>query len=147
MLALREIVADVGADRGILLSEAGFQSGAIEAAKLTNVHVTSLARLRDTATAEVMAMRLREVYDRVEACTERYWNIPKETRIEAGFRPDVGSAGYSTVQVTDLVIELITKAFRGNYPIETEGVTGTAQRFVQKRTWTTTGRAFQTGGY
>jgi len=60
VLALREIVADVGADRGILLSEAGFQSGAIEAAKLTNVHVTSLARLRDTATAEVMAMRLRE---------------------------------------------------------------------------------------
>ena len=43
VLALREIVADVGADRGILLSEVGFQSGAVEAAKLTNVHVTSLA--------------------------------------------------------------------------------------------------------
>ncbi len=30
VLALREIVSDTGADRGILLSESGFQSGAIE---------------------------------------------------------------------------------------------------------------------
>ena len=43
VLALREIVSDVGADRGILLSESGFQSGAIEAANLTNIQVTSLA--------------------------------------------------------------------------------------------------------
>src|ERR1700677_1495793 len=45
VLALREIVSDLGADRGILVSEAGFQSGAIEAATLTNVRVTSLESL------------------------------------------------------------------------------------------------------
>src|SRR5262245_31943731 len=45
VLALREIVSDVGADRGIILCEAGFQSGAIEAANLTNVQVSSLAKL------------------------------------------------------------------------------------------------------
>src|SRR5688572_5826143 len=39
VLALREIVSDLGADRGILLSESGFQSGAREAANLTNVQV------------------------------------------------------------------------------------------------------------
>src|SRR5688572_30087925 len=39
VLALREIVQDIGADRGILLSEEGFQSGAVEAATLTNVQV------------------------------------------------------------------------------------------------------------
>ena len=48
VLALREIVADLGADRGILLSEGGFQSGAIEAAALTNVHVNSLVNLGET---------------------------------------------------------------------------------------------------
>ena len=47
VLALREIVADVGADRGILLAEKGFQSGAIEAARLTNVQVTSLDQLAE----------------------------------------------------------------------------------------------------
>ena len=124
VLALREIVTDVGADRGILLSEAGFQSGAVEAATLTNVHVNSLANLRQTANAEIMAMRLREVYDRVEACRERYWNIPKEKRIEGGLRPDVGAVGYSGDQVINLASELIAKAFRGIYPVEVDSLAG-----------------------
>jgi hypothetical protein len=75
VLALREIAADLRADRGILLCEAGFQSGAAEAATLTNVHLTSLAPLRGTASAEVTAMRVRELYDRIEACRVRYWDI------------------------------------------------------------------------
>jgi hypothetical protein len=37
VLVLREIVSDIGADRGILLAEHGAQSGAREAAVLTNV--------------------------------------------------------------------------------------------------------------
>ena len=49
VLALREIVADTGADRGILLSERGFQIGAKEAAALTNVHLQSLACLLYTS--------------------------------------------------------------------------------------------------
>jgi hypothetical protein len=54
VLALREIVSDLGADRGILLCEAGFQSGAIEAANLTNVQVTSLERVRATAGGDIL---------------------------------------------------------------------------------------------
>jgi restriction system protein len=117
VLALREIVADVGADRGILLSENGFQSGAVEAASLTNVHVNSLANLRETASAEIMALRLRELYDRVEAARERYWNIPKDKRIDCGLRHEVGTVGYSGNIVINCASELISKAFRGIYPI------------------------------
>jgi restriction system protein len=72
VLALREIVGDTGADRGIILAESGFQSGATEAAMLTNVHVKSLAELRGTAIADINAMRLRELFDRAEVCKERY---------------------------------------------------------------------------
>lgn len=122
VLALREIVADVGADRGILLSESGFQSGAIEAATLTNVHVASLAELRGTTSAEITAMRLRELYDRIETCRECYWNIPKQTRIECGLRPDVGAAGYSGDHVIAFASELVAKAFRGNYPVEIDSM-------------------------
>lgn len=99
VLALREIVTDVGADRGILLSEVGFQSGAIEAATLTNVRVTSLADIRGTASFEIVSMRLRELYDRVELSRERYWEIPKEIRIKYGLRPLVGFVGYSSIQL------------------------------------------------
>lgn len=122
VLALREIVSDVGADRGILLSEAGFQSGAIEAAALTNVHVTTLADVRKTASSEIMSMRLRELYDRLEACRELYWNIPKDIRIGHGLRPDVGTWGYSGARTIELVTDLLAKAFRGTYPVESETI-------------------------
>ena len=39
ILALRSIVDDTGADRGFLISEKGFQSGAWEAAKKSNVEL------------------------------------------------------------------------------------------------------------
>jgi restriction system protein len=133
VLALREIVADLGADRGILLSESGFQSGAIEAANLTNVHVTSLVDLRGTASAEITAMRLKEIFDRIEACRERYWNIPKEARIGSGLRPDVGEVGYSSVQLIEFSSELIKRAFRGSYPFEIDcvGATLTLEKMYQ----------------
>lgn len=120
VLALREIVSDVGADRGILLSEVGFQSGAFEAARLTNVQVTSLAEISSTAKNDIYSMRLRELYDRIESCNERYWDIPKDHRIEHGLRPDVGAIGYTGTHIIELCKDLLSRAFRGIYPIRTE---------------------------
>src|SRR5437773_4481852 len=37
VLALRTIVDDTGADRGFIMAESGYQSGALEAARLTNI--------------------------------------------------------------------------------------------------------------
>lgn len=120
VLALREIVSDLGADRGILLSESGFQSGALEAANLTNVQVTSLAEARARSEHDINAMRLRDLYDRIEACKARYWGIPKRKRIDLGLRPDVGDSGYSGTSVISSTEELLRKAMRGNYPFETD---------------------------
>lgn len=120
VLGLREIVTDTGADRGILLAENGFQSGATEAAALTNVHLTSLSASRLEASFEVFAMRLAELHDRIEECRERYWNIPKKIRIEFGLRHDIGEDGYSGAAVISLVEEVLRKAFRGHYPFEVD---------------------------
>jgi restriction system protein len=117
VLALREIVADVGADRGILLSEAGFQSGAIEAATLTNVKVTSLAEASISATNDIYSMRLRDLFNRLEDSSDRYWDIDKDQRIEHGLRPDVGEWGYSGNRAIELARELLSRAFRDRYPI------------------------------
>jgi restriction system protein len=43
--ALANIVQDVGADRGILLSETGFQPGAVRLASFSNITLTSLTEL------------------------------------------------------------------------------------------------------
>src|SRR4029077_17676210 len=47
VLALLAIVQDVGAEKGILLSEVGFQSGALRASRHTNILLTSLADLKE----------------------------------------------------------------------------------------------------
>ncbi|MDO9469397.1 MAG: restriction endonuclease [Nitrosomonas sp.] len=119
VLGLREIVSDTGADRGIMLAEKGFQSGAAEAATLTNVHLTSLADVRYAASDEVFGMRLSELYDCIEKCRDRYWSITKETRIEHGLRPDVFENGYSGANIITLAEDLLRKGFRGVYPFET----------------------------
>lgn len=117
VLALREIVNDTGADRGILLAENGFQSGALEAANLTNVHVTSLANVTKTASNEILSMRLRDIYDRLIWCKKEYWEIPKNHRIECGLRPEVHIMGYSGDQSIKAGEDLIFKGLRGTYPI------------------------------
>ncbi|CAH6918965.1 Restriction endonuclease [Vibrio chagasii] len=120
VLALREIVSEVGADRGILLSESGYQSGAIEAAKLTNVQVTSLAELNVSASSDILSMRVRELYDRKDVCKERYWDIPKSVRQEHGLRPELGDSAmaYSGNRVLDYCEHIFIKAFRGIFPFE-----------------------------
>ncbi|MFG6439770.1 restriction endonuclease [Roseateles sp. LKC17W] len=122
VLALREIVSDAGADRGILLCEAGFQSGAIEAAKLTNVLVTSLENVRLTAGSDLASMRLRELFDRVESCRQMYWDISKSERIAKGLRAEVGEWGYSGARSIEICVELLTRAFRGSYPFGPESL-------------------------
>ncbi len=120
VLALCEIVSDIGADRGILLAEKGFQSGASEAAALTNVHLTSLANARQATRNEVFGLRLTELYDRVQQARDRYWQIPKDVRIEHGLRPQVGASGYSGSAAIELAEELLRKGFRGSYPFDIE---------------------------
>jgi hypothetical protein len=51
---LKSIVGDIGADRGFLLSEAGFQPSALAAASRTNVSLLSLAQLRASARADLV---------------------------------------------------------------------------------------------
>jgi Restriction endonuclease len=62
VLALKAVVDDVGADRGILVSQNGFQAGAIRTSEHTNVTLTSLADLKQTAQQDLLqsAFRLLE---------------------------------------------------------------------------------------
>ncbi|MBB6562939.1 hypothetical protein HNP48_005656 [Acidovorax soli] len=125
VLGLRQIVVDLGADRGIILCESGFQSGAIEAANLTNVQLTTLEQVRATAGGDIAAMRLRELYDRLEVCRVQYWDLPKYHRIEHGLRGDLGDDwAYSGTLVLEACAELLARSLRGIYPIQLINVAG-----------------------
>lgn len=122
VIALRQIVTDLGADRGVILCEAGFQSGAVEAAYLSNVQVTSLAALAITSRNALQGNRIRDLYDRSEACYTAYWNIPKVVRIDKGLRFEGGEAVlYSGARVLEVSRELLGRALRGEYPIKDHG--------------------------
>lgn len=134
VLALREIVSDLGADRGILLAEAGFQSGALEAANITNVFLTDLAALKQSAEDQVFSMRFRDLYDRIERCKTKYWSLDKSVRIACGLRPDVGEYGYSGTSIIEISEKLVSLAFRGSFPIEVDqfdrmGIAGIQERY------------------
>lgn len=120
VMALREIVADVGADRGILLSESGYQSGAHEAATLTNIQLSSIAELKASTAATINSVRLVELLDRVARAKDRYWDIPKEERIRVGLRFGSAEHNYSGAQVVDLCSDLLTRACSGIYPFQSE---------------------------
>jgi len=55
VLALRSVVEDVGADRGILISAGGFQSGAVRAAEKSNITLTDLDGLKETANEDLVS--------------------------------------------------------------------------------------------
>ena len=65
-------------------------------------------------------MRLRELYDRIENCNDRYWDLHKDFRKLTGLRPEFMEVGYSGAKVIDFCRQLLSHAFRGNYPIDTE---------------------------
>ena len=56
--ALKDIVNDLGADRGLLMSEKGFQSGAVNLAAAKNVTLSSLDELRTNTAEQLIAARV-----------------------------------------------------------------------------------------
>jgi hypothetical protein len=56
--ALKSVVDDIGADHGFLVAENGFQQGAIDAARATNITLATLSELRARAEEDLQQSRL-----------------------------------------------------------------------------------------
>ena len=117
VLALRTIVEDIGANRGFMLAENGFQSGALEAACYTNISLVSLDQLRDIVAYETGRAKLLSIVDRADSCADRYWEIDKQDRIEHGLRPYMGGPKYMGDVVFKAVGLTARQALIGGFPI------------------------------
>lgn len=71
VMTLGHIAQDVGADRAFLLSESGFQAGAIAACRHSNITLTSLAELADAAKDHIVSTRLRTQLQRQSDAEDR----------------------------------------------------------------------------
>jgi hypothetical protein len=89
VLTLRSIVDDIGADRGFIVSKAGFQKGAHEAADNTNIKLKTFEELISDTRGFAESEILRTYRERVNMLEDRYWSHSKRTRIEYGLRHDI----------------------------------------------------------
>lgn len=118
VLVLAGVVEDVGADRGLIVSEAGYQAGAIRAAEHTNLTLTSLADLSENTAAE------RQRIAHTGIATRIYRLTTTVSRAWMWAPPDMPSHGLELERMIDFaadVFELnsiaLPKLMNGDYPI------------------------------
>lgn len=104
--ALISIVQDVGADRGFLLSEEGFQSGALRMAERSNVTLTSLADLGTVVGDKGVVAQVASLHLRIHQAQERLRSI-KRARYDDEFYPPVmeplGKISLLTMAIDDVI--------------------------------------------
>lgn len=122
VLTLRSIVEDIGADRGFIISVAGFQSGAFEAANNTNVKLKTFDELKVDTQGLIEAEILKTYYKRLSLLEDRYWSHSKGLRIEYGLRHHTAdySMQFTGQQLLTIARTAIMAAQERNYPINLE---------------------------
>lgn len=117
VFALRTIVDDIGADRGFMMAEEGYQSGALEGSRLTNVVLTSIADLQETLAYDLGMAKLQTLHKRVKRCSKRYWAIGKYDRIDHGLRPDTLTFGFSGATLSQAIEQTLLQVLAHGFPV------------------------------
>lgn len=122
VLALRTIVDDIGADRGFIVSSAGFQKGAIEAADKTSVRLKTFEELMKDTGEAVESEILKGHEKRLRIIEERYWSHSKAVRIQYGLRHDIMDFPWKFAgqQLLMTARKAIALARARHYPIDLE---------------------------
>ena len=119
VMALAAIVQDIGADRGLLLSEVGFQSGALRAARSSNITLTSLDDLSQIAERFAVDLQLGQANWEVRKAKARLMALKRKSD---AYEYDSNRLTLSgELSVCELLLE---DAAEGKYPIRypTKGI-------------------------
>lgn len=104
VMALTSIVQDVGADRGFLLSEVGFQSGAIRAVKDTNITLTSIGDLEAIVKEDLAEVTLSSFSWRITKIKDRLRALKRQSEeIEFKVLFSLGRLAILDLSLTDAV--------------------------------------------
>ncbi|SFJ77197.1 Restriction endonuclease [Bosea sp. OK403] len=118
VMTLAQIAQDVGADRAFLLSESGFQSGAISASQHSNVTLTSLSDLSASASDHICTRQLQVLLGVKDALEKRLRDhlYDAQGRFPSVAVTDMGELTnlLAACLDTDMAIK---KAMVGNLPI------------------------------
>jgi Restriction endonuclease len=86
VLALKSIVEDIGADKGMLVAEPDFQAGAINAANSTNILLTTFANLQAQAESDIQSILLEKLERKGLALQSRTKGLCEWNETEQGAR-------------------------------------------------------------
>jgi hypothetical protein len=110
LLTFRGAVEDIGADRGLLFSESGFQAGAINTAQDTNITLTSLANFEKKYTAEVASTRAKVLEEKITSLMQAFtaiWDLAEPER-SAAFARYPGPPGFPSLEGTPHAVTGVT---------------------------------------
>lgn len=116
VLALVQVAQDVGADRAILLSEVGFQAGAIAAAANTNVSLSSIEELAALAADGIADASIRRSLTRIKTIEHDVREILTKQRIEMP-PPALLDRTITLLGVSMDATITATAALAGRYPV------------------------------
>lgn len=84
VLALQSIVSDIGADRGIIVSKTGFQSGAIRSAENSNITLTSLEDLKVDLSQDLTKQMLNSLEVSLLNTKSRLFSLARTEKVGDG---------------------------------------------------------------
>ena len=145
VLALRTIVDDIGVDRGFIISQNGFQSGAYEAAKNTNIKLKTFDELKQTTNELIQEVILETYKKRTILLQKKYWSHSKDTRKLYCLRGDPFGGNFSLIFSGTILLNTIYTAIahgeENQYPIyvdthhEKKAGNDIIDSFQQLRNW------------
>lgn len=119
VLALRTIVDDIGADKGFIISQVGFQSGAIEATKNTNIQLYTFEELIFTTRNYIQNEILDTYIRRARLLEIRYFSHGKRVRKDFGLRGEIyDPLNFSGSWLLSTIFKVLSKAQNNSYPID-----------------------------
>lgn len=138
-LTLLGVVADIGADRGLMFSESGYQAGALRVAANTNVTLTSLEDFRANAASELTDLQIRGLDSKLERLARAYeslWDLSEEER-KAVFSnyigpPDIaGRLSYASVTARiSQMRQSLESARYGRWPVDYYALDGDGSNLI-----------------
>jgi hypothetical protein len=121
VFGLRAILDDIGADKGFVISEKGFQKGAKEAAEKTNIELLTFDELKQETKDFVEQDILIHFEERISILWRRYGAHKKGIREYYDLKLKHGDGQYSVFVVLSTATETIKEALNRSYPINLSG--------------------------
>ncbi|MEU5334672.1 restriction endonuclease [Streptomyces asoensis] len=83
ILAFASIIDDVGADRGLIFAEGGFQAGAVRASRNSSITLTNLTDFVNNSASELASIKVSDLARRIAKLENKFhsiWNLDAAER-------------------------------------------------------------------